>query len=1327
MHSECPNDAELSAFAVGDLTPAALESIAAHAGDCADCQARLEGMGEHTDAVLRALRRPPAEQPAEDSFLRAFEDQGRYRILQELGRGGMGVAYRAWDARRQAEVALKTLQGMGASLLYRFKNEFRSLAGVTHPNLVALHELVSDGQTWFFTMELIEGVDFYHYVRTSPDEVVIDEESTEAVPATSEFTPSSPDLNMEDRAVTEATVPCQHPARGLTAAQIDRLRPALRQLAEGLSALHAAGKLHRDLKPANVLVTRQGRVVILDFGLAAELDRSGRHQSSVATIVGTLPYMAPEQAEASAVSPASDWYSFGIMLFEALTGLLPFEGSVTRILQDKQRLDPPPPSTLVAGVPVDLDTLCVELLRRNPAQRPSGPEALRRLAGATPDRPRPAPALFVGRARELAALAGAFRTLREGRTLSVRLWGPSGAGKSALLRRFAEDLREREGAVVLAGRCYEQESVPFKAFDSLVDALSRYLVRLPQPEAAALLPRDVASLVRVFAVLQQVPAVARAPRREAAADPQELRRRAFAALRELLARLGDRRPLVLLIDDLQWGDVDSAALLAELLRPPDPPALLLLTAHRGNAQGGSVALQAFLAAEEQAAVERRTLEVGPLDDDAARALARSLLTDPAGAAAPERVETIAREARGNPFFVVELTQHLHSGAMPAAADLGLLERVLRERVRSLGEAERRLLEVAAVAGRPLRQGDACRAAEAGLDALTLLRSARLLRGTGLQEADEVEPYHDRVREAVLASLSAGSLREHHRRLALVLEASGQAEPALLAVHFEGAGEPARAAPHAVRAAERAAAALAFDRAAQLYRLALRLLPELPAAEECELRRRLADALGGAGRGAEAAAEYLAAADRAGAEAALSLRRQAAEHYLRSGREEGLAVLRQVLTEVGLDLPATPRRALLGLIGRRLWLWLRGLRFRERPAEQVPARELARIDACLSAVRGLTLTDPVRGMYFQTRGLLLALRAGEPVRLTHLLLTEINNLSFAGGRGRRIAHIWQLIEGLRQCQDRPFLSALALFTRGLDCFLAGRWRTAREQLSACEELLRQRCAGVPAELVMVQMFGLASLMYLGRMKELARQLPTVLEELREYEDRLTVRQLRLFQQVMVRLAADDVEGAGDGWHEVMAQAPAGGFLVEHYLGLQAGVWLKLYVGDGASAWRLLSERWPAYAASQLRFMQKIRMDMHLLRAGAALAAAGSHPRNRSLLRLAEREVRRVEREAMPWGDALARLLRAGLSFRSGDTSGAREQLEEAMHRLEAVDMGLHAAAARRCLGQLTGGEEGRKLVADADAWMAAEQVRNSARMTALLAPAFTVPPAPGAPG
>ena len=289
-----------------------------------------------------------------------------------------------------------------------------------------------------------------------------------------------------------------------------RLSAALKQLAEVLNVLHEKGRLHRDIKPSNVLVTRQGRVVLLDFGLSKDSGGGADPETSDGHIVGTAAYMAPEQAAGGLLAAASDWYSVGVMLYRALAGRLPHEGKALEMLMAKQRTDPPRPAALHDDVPEELDRLCMELLARDPPKRPSGDEVLAALGGSATEAPRMAAQrpLFVGRDPQLAALGAAFKDMTLGRTVAVFVHGRSGVGKSSLIQRFLEGLFERDRAVILAGRCYEQESVAYKAVDTLIDALSRYLRRLPRREADALIPRDVSTLAQVFPVLHRVEAVA---------------------------------------------------------------------------------------------------------------------------------------------------------------------------------------------------------------------------------------------------------------------------------------------------------------------------------------------------------------------------------------------------------------------------------------------------------------------------------------------------------------------------------------------------------------------------------------------------------------------------------------------------------------------------------------------------------------------------------------------------------------------------------------------------------------------------------------------------
>lgn len=1321
---------------------------------------------------LGSPARAPASVAADPNWPRV---EG-FDILGVLGSGGMGTVFRAYDRRCRRHVALKTMNRAGAVALLRFKHEFRTLLDVVHPNLVTLYELIGDGQHWVLTMELLDGVDFLRYVRSevrepmppgtehSPTIEIADTDLETSAPAPDEGAvttdPASREISPSRRA-RPSEVP---PPVGRTG----RLRAALRQLAEGICALHVAGKLHRDIKPSNVIVTHDGRVVLLDFGLAAEQDEGGEHHSTEDHLVGTAAYMAPEQAAGLPVSAAGDWYSVGVMLFEALTGRLPFRGSVLEILMEKQRREPPAPAELAPDVPEDLNALCVELLRRRPEDRPPVSEILRRLAGgdapADPDsaaalavqavaEPRRGKAIrLVGRDHHQAVLREAFADLRLGRPVVVYLHGSSGAGKSALLRSFLDDVAERDDAVVLAGRCYERESVPYKALDSLIDALGRHLGRLDGWEAAAVLPRDVGSLARVFPILRRVPSIAETPVRGVETpDPQELRRRAFAALRELLARLGDRKPLVLAIDDLQWGDADSAALLIDLLRPPDAPVFLLVAAFRAEDRASGPLLRALLGSSDQArdarlsGVDCRELEVRPLEPAEARVLARDLLGEsgPPGTSARDDVlEAIVRESGGNPFFVWELVRHVRAGVTHTGLELALdeetasgsrpaeqsgatrlaLDEVLWSRIRRLPDEPRRVLELIAVAGRPLRLIELGRCVEMSRDehaSLALLRAERLVRGTGRAETDEVEAYHDRVRETILARIDRETTRDHHHRLAIVLEESGQADPEVLGVHFLGAGLPERAADHYARAAEQAAGALAFERAAALYELALELRPG-QAGRDWLLHAGMGDALASAGRGADAAASYLLAVPGAPPAEALELQRRAAMQFLISGHiDEGLGTLQAVLRAIGLTLPATPQRALLSLLWWRGRLRLRGLGFRERVPGEIAPADLNRVDVCWSAGVGLSVVDTIRGADFQARGLLLALEAGEPSRIARALAMEAAHAASTGGSNRRTTErLLTIAEALTRRVEHPYALGMVTLARGVAAYLEGRWAEAQVRCDQAEAIFRDRCTGVAWEINTAGAFSLWGLSHQGEVAELSRRWPVLLAQAIERGNLYAAMNLSSYLMSIVKLAADDPDAARAGLRETAARWSTRGYHVQHNDALWAAVQIELYRGDGPAAWELLRASWPALRRSLLLRVQFIRTSMLFLRARAAIAAAvalkGPRPSEaRALLALADRDARRLAREGMPCPEAYAWMIRGALAALRGDPERGASQLAEAILRFDAVDMRLCSAAVRRRLGELIGGDAGRAAVVSSEDWMRGQEIRDPARMAGMI--------------
>lgn len=1250
----------------------------------------------------------------------------------------MGVVYEAYDRERTTRVALKTIRFYSADALLRFKNEFRSLQDVRHRNLVSLGELVEDAGHWFFTMELVEGVDLLRYVRPGVDPSPAPTPGPASI-ARTRLRPADSEMSSD----AEPTVNPTPPPPGLPppsdpAYDEPRLRSAMRQLAEGLLALHAAGKVHRDIKPSNMRITPEGRVVLLDFGLVTEA--FGDRTRTDASVVGTTYYMAPEQGFSQPVGAPADWYSVGVVLYEALTGRVPFGGHPMEVLLNKQRLDPPPPRILVPAVPQDLDLLCCELLRRIPEERPTGRELLRRLR--TDGEPALVPALepeavpprppFVGRGDELDALRRAFEDAGAGRAVTVVVDGDSGVGKTALVQRFIDELTAaRRGTVVLCGRCFEQESVPYKAIDGVIDALSRWMRRLPVGEAAALLPRRASLLAQAFPVLNRVEVIAGAPRPAVPiTDAHELRRRVFEALRELFVRLSERHSVVVAIDDMQWADTDSRSLLAELIRSPEPPPLLLVLAQRTGtpARPGEKRSDGSGRGPVDAAAalpgEVRRLRLGNLPPDDARELVQTLFQGTA-LKSPIPASALADEAHGHPRFIEELVRHVMLLGAQAPRAVGLGE-VLWARIDRLDPPARELLELVCLAGGPVPQATVAAAWTAGgradlLPAVSALKVAHLVQTGGPLPSDPIETCHDLVRVTVGVHMSPESRLEARRRLAQALEAAATPDAELLAHHWLEVGERDKAAGWALQAGDRAAQALAFDRAARMYRLALELgartAPPDPA-----LAVKLADSLANAGRCAEAGPLFLEAAARAEGFDRIDLQRKGTEQLLRSGHiNEALRAVSDLVAQVGLSLPATPRRALVYIALERLRLAVRGMRFRRREEHEVPRELLARADVCWSVGYTLSAFDPLRGGLFHMRHLRLALDAGEPHRLARGLANEATQLAFAGPRAaRRAARVAAQAEALARELADPDALGHSVLHDGFRAFLEWRLRAAVELLDRAVALFRER-GSLAWETGTAHVVALLSLNLIGDVRELSRRLPELVRRAEERGDLWTSVFLRMGHEPFLALARDDVDAARKAATDPIRRWSPEGFYIQHSNELMSEATVEVYAGDAARGLRMIRERWGAMQRSGLFLIQLIRVTLTELRARAALAAAGaaatSAPEAEALVRAARADARRLAKEVSPGARAFAEAIRAGAAALGGDRAAAATALESAASAYADSDMALRAAAARRRLGELKGGEEGRALVEAADGWMRDHGIARPDRMAALFVPGF----------
>jgi len=964
------------------------------------------------------------------------------------------------------------------------------------------------------------------------------------------------------------------------------------------------------------------------------------------------------------------------------------------------------PAQRVEGVPEDLNALCMALLRIDPAERPTSREVLERLGVTVPERRKArtpvaeALAPFVGRTGEMEVLASALEESAGGACVTLVIQGESGVGKSALVRRFLEtpEVRARE-PLVLEGRCHERESVPYKAFDGVIDALTRYLGEASFEEVQLLLPPRAWLLSQVFPVLDQVQAFAtltRVEREEEQEEEQEAqaqRSQFFSAMRGLIQRLTRVRSLVLVLDDLQWADADSFALLREVLRPPESPAVLLVATVRASPDAAW-----WPPGQEPDALGPGVhhLFLTPLPEGEARELVDLLL--PAHASRTEgSAEWIAAEARGHPLFIQELTRQMAGPRSGAGAPL-TLDDALWERVQQLPVDARGLLALVAVAGTPLPNEVLVRASGLSSDAyaraVRVLRQTQLLRTRGLRRQDAIEAFHHRISETLLARLAPEETRERHCRLAGALEESTGVDPELLATHWQGAGDAEKALGHALLAAAKADAALAFQHAARLYELCLALLPDIPTERTArrELLVRLAAALASAGRGKLAAERSLEAAALASPEDALDLRRLAAERYLFSGHlQEGLDTLEVGLAQLGISMPRSTVATALRYAVNRARLGMRRLHVAERPEAEQPRVDLQRMDLAWAVAKGMSLMEPLTAAAFASEHLRLALGAGEARRIARALALDT---SFrAGFSSRRVLQeLWQEAEEAAvRAGDPHTLAAVRLMEA------VSRYSNAAplaEALASAQEAERLSEAVVDAtwETNVARIMGNGVLYLLGRWAELRRRVDEHLQSAIERGDVLAGTHAAVGVPTFLLLTQGRDQRAEEQVRIWMERWPRYRFFNVHFLEVAALVQVDLFRKQPHRALERLQASWSGLRRSFHLQIPNARHPIHDGRARAALQLASltSGPERRRALARAREDEFVVRRSAWPWSEAHGDLYQAAQLQLTGRTEEALGRLERSEAGYRAEGMVMLAALARYRRGQLLGGSSGAAL-------------------------------------
>jgi hypothetical protein len=612
---------------------------------------------------------PAAPRAAPPARLPPTLGGGRYRVRRFLGEGGKKRVYLAHDSRLERDVAIAVVktEGLDEAGLARVRREARAMGRLgDHPNVVTVYDVGED-----------EGRPYI----------------------VSQYMPGG---SLED-----ALQRCE--GRRMPVEQTLRLAM---DVCRALEHAHARNIIHRDLKPGNVWLTEDGTAKLGDFGLAVALDRS--RLTIEGTIVGTVAYMAPEQALGRPPEPRSDLYAFGTVVYEMLTGRPPFLGD-DAVAVISQHINTPPvaPSWHNAEVPRVLEALVLRLLAKAPEDRPDGAGDVQRAlaamksVGALRERVSQAEAnpldrlaggVFVGREHEMDTLRAAFEEALSGRGGLVLLAGEPGIGKTRTAEELVTYARLRK-AQVLWGRCHEGEGAP--AFWPWVQAIRAYVHERDPKTLLSELGSGASDVAQVVSeVRERLPNLPPPPD----GDPERARFRLFDSITTFLRNAGAAQPLVLVLDDLHWADKPSLLLLQFLARELRGARLLVIGTYRDVGVGRRHPLSETLADLAREQLAERVVLRGLGEHDVARFIEITAGLKPP----PKLVEAVYRETEGNPFFVNEVVRllvadgRLQHPEQIKSWDLGIpqgVREVVGRRLDHLSAECNRTLTVASVIGR----------------------------------------------------------------------------------------------------------------------------------------------------------------------------------------------------------------------------------------------------------------------------------------------------------------------------------------------------------------------------------------------------------------------------------------------------------------------------------------------------------------------------------------------------------------------------------------------------------------------------------------------------
>jgi eukaryotic-like serine/threonine-protein kinase len=744
----------------------------------------------------------------------------RYEILAELGRGGMGVVYRAKDPLLNRDVAIKLIPpgNLTKDAEERFQREAQIVAQMDHPSIVPIYDLGRDGGSLFFVMPVLAHTNLRHLLREGS-------------------------LRLGD--VLDIGM----------------------QVADALDYSHARGIVHRDIKPENIMTSRDDaghvRARVTDFGLA--LATTEDRLTKTGTLVGTVAYFSPEQVTSRSFDGRSDTYALGTVLYECLAGEPPFAGEVQAVLYRIVHELPQSMRNLGADVSEELEAAILQCLAKDPEKRPKRAghlaEALRRYRGKLPDEdfgrsvvfspsrmlPRPAAAApFIGREKEMAELQRRLHAAVAGECEFVVLAGEPGIGKSRLVEELKNLARARK-IRVLSGRFVEHDrAFAHQGFCELIQDYFRSkdagLSETSRPDFSDL----AGDLLALFPVLSEIGELRAAASSDSGAVKAGDGRKAedkiaiFELIARTLTRIGGGRPLLLALEELHGAQLSIEALQYVVRRLGPTPTLIVGTYRQTEIDKRHPLVKMLESFRGDPRFVALTL--GPLTPSEHRALVE--LAAGGGKLSDDLASRLLAATEGNPLFTKELVRSLldsggiardDSGALNLSGATGIssdslpetIQQAVEARIERLPEEVRDVLSIASVLGKTFEFKDLESVSEdaKGLDeAIDRLVKEGLLEEERESRGDRLAFASGIVRDVLYGALSRRKRRTLHRTYADLLEKRHQGRldrvyPDLVH-HFSEGDVPVKAVDYSLKLAKKSLDAFSPEEATRVAKTAL---------------------------------------------------------------------------------------------------------------------------------------------------------------------------------------------------------------------------------------------------------------------------------------------------------------------------------------------------------------------------------------------------------------------------------------------------------------------------------------------------------------------------